>query len=108
MIVINKDTTVYISGPMTGYYKLNKEEFDRAERFLNRIYGCKIINPTNETLNLKQSQYKDICRAKVKISDIVICLNGFENSIGAKDEIAIAVLNDIPVVKIEDFGFYYK
>lgn len=92
--------TVYLCGPMTGYQDFNFPAFDAAEARLKRL--CfKVISPANldreANFNPTNGCTLDELHACIKrdveaifASDLVITLEGCENSVGATAELALA------------------
>lgn len=83
--------TIYISGPMTGIEKLNREAFENAERFL-RECGYFPINPHRFP---EQNSYEDYLLLDLEMiamaADAIALLPGWEKSNGAKKELAAAI-----------------
>ena len=83
--------TIYISGPMTGIEKLNREAFENAERFL-RECGYFPINPHRFP---EQETYDDYLMIDIEMiamaADAIALLPGWEKSNGAKKELKAAL-----------------
>lgn len=83
--------TIYISGPMTGIENLNRDMFDEAESLL-RECGENPINPHNFP---EQKSYEDYLLLDIEMiamaADAIALLPGWENSPGAKKELAAAI-----------------
>ncbi|MGB8452749.1 MAG: DUF4406 domain-containing protein [Anaerocolumna sp.] len=79
---------IYIAGPITGHMNYRKH-FAAAERCLRRK-GHIIINPSFLPDGLKD--YMDICYSMIDQADAVYMLTGYENSVGAKEELIYARL----------------
>lgn len=92
---------VYISGPMTGIEKLNREAFENAERFL-RECGENPINPHNFP---EQNSYEDYLLLDLEMiamaADVIALLPGWENSQGAKKELKTAIELGLEVILME-------
>lgn len=80
----------YIAGPMTGIADFNRKAFNDASAEVIR-QGCVPLNPATLPDGLEQHEYMAICIEMLKVSDGVIMLPGWESSLGAKAEHAIAV-----------------
>lgn len=93
--IINAETgnqsTIYISGPMTGLPELNCPAFHAAEKKLLAL-GYNVINPAKNKLpgNPSWSDFMDKSIYQVFKSDAVGCLPGWEKSKGARIEVEIA------------------
>lgn len=80
---------VYISGPMAGYKNWNHEAFNSMESLLSN-FDVIVLNPATTPLGMKRNQYMVIDAALVQVSDVVVMLEGWEDSKGALMEKAIA------------------
>ena len=80
----------YIAGPITGHVNFNRIAFERVE---NRIIesGMIALNPTRLPVGMPEPAYMDICVAMVRHCDAVVMLNGWQHSLGAVAERALAV-----------------
>lgn len=105
---MDKNTTLYLSGPMTGYANENRQAFEDAEHRL-RSLGYHVINPNGlaepsadcETDAQRWAAYlaRDI-HFLVTMKDTgiaVVLLAGWRNSKGACLEAAVAEKFGIPV-----------
>lgn len=105
-----KMETVYIAGPMTGYPRWNKAEFDHAESII-ALRGQEPLNPFNlnpvperESHEFNNEEYEalwQICMRKavaaIATVDRIVVLSGWENSRGARVEVQLALDLGIPV-----------
>ena len=83
-------TKIYISGPMSGIKNFNYESFAEAESRLRHL--GEVVNPAKIEPSVKT--WEGYMRADIKAlvdCDAVYVLPGWENSKGARIEIAIAV-----------------
>lgn len=93
---------IYIAGPMTGLPEFNRPAFMAAAEHL-RASGLEVINPAElfgGDQSLPWSAYMREGIAAVLKSDCVRVLPGWENSKGAKLEVAVAEAIGIPVQPI--------
>ena len=73
---------------MTGFQDYNRAELNKAADELSHINI--VLNPAILPSGLKQSEYMDICCAMIRACDCIFMLNGYEDSLGALAEIALA------------------
>lgn len=98
----------YLAGPMRGYPKYNFEAFESASQWLE-AKGYTIISPHRMDLALgfdpnKGIPFKNFCVKScirrdidaILSSDGIIMLHGWEQSVGARAEKAIADWMDLP------------
>ncbi|MCT6875589.1 DUF4406 domain-containing protein [Frischella perrara] len=90
-------TIVYIAGPISGHENRNKNKFLRAEQELKKR-GFVVLNPHCLPAGLSEAQYMDICLAMVRSSDAIYLLDGWENSLGAVAEHALAKKNGLSII----------
>ena len=83
---MSKNVVYYIAGPMTGTDDMGRERFAAAERKLRRFSGVVVLNPAALPLGMPEERYMPICLAMVQQADVVIMLDGWENSFGARLE----------------------
>ena len=96
---------VYISGPMTGRPDKNIDEFNKAEDLLLKA-GYEVLNPTSNGL-ADTALYEDHMRADLRMltmADALAFLPDWEKSRGARLEIEIAHLLNIPVRPVSDYA----
>ncbi len=93
---------VYIAGPMTGFPDYNRAEFNQAADELRNSYV--VLSPSILPSGLKQSEYMDICCAMIRCCDCIYMLEGYEDSLGALAEIALAKRLGLTVIYQEAEG----
>ena len=95
---------IYISGPVTGIKDDNEPAFKNAEIALKKM-GHKPVNPVQLCKDAGLTEWHAcmniVCIPALKDCDIMVLLDGWENSKGANVEIDEARLNNIPVIKLE-------
>ena len=112
---------VYVAGPMRGIKDFNFPAFDEASQYL-RTLGAAVVNPAEhdreggfegigmtghedltqrDDFDLKEALKWDL--EQVSGSDAVAVLDGWENSSGAKAEVALAHALGVPVVPWRQF-----
>lgn len=79
---------IYIAGRITGYEKY-KEHFARAESQLT-YSGHIVLNPATLPPGLTEEEYMRICIPMLNICNSIYMLKGWESSVGAKIEHALA------------------
>ena len=80
---------VYIAGPMTSLPEFNRPAFFRMAEHV-RCSGDVPLNPATLPDGLTQPEYMDICIAMMRCATKVIFLDGWQNSLGARAEMALA------------------
>lgn len=98
---INKNQTIYLSGPMTGIPDYNRAAFNlRAEAF--RAAGYTVKNPAEISVEHGLSHpygfYFKRAIQQLLSSDVVYVFGDITKSNGAQTEIKVATLAEIPVV----------
>lgn len=96
---------IYLSGPMTGYADFNYPAFREATNVL-RMQGLEVFDPSecfegNQGLPKEVYMREDI--AAVLNASVVVVLDGWEQSSGARLEVEVAKAIGIPVQSYSDF-----
>jgi hypothetical protein len=97
-------TLIYLSGPMSGLPDFNYPAFNRAAADL-RAMEYDVINPAEAIDGETHHPYTEYIRRDVENvlkCDLLVLLNGWEDSAGAHLEVALAVGVGIPVARLED------
>lgn len=115
---MNNQTILYVSGPMRGYQRYNFEAFEGACKTL-RAQGYTVISPHEIDLHLGFDPDKPLDQQNGNFSltkflrrDIdsiidahaVVTLPGYENSVGATMELAVAKFLEKPVYDLTYFN----
>ena len=80
---------IYIAGPMSGLVEFNRPAFMfTAAKLTGR--GHTVLNPAILPDGLSQAEYMDICLAMLRCADAIYLLDGWESSLGAVAEKALA------------------
>ncbi len=100
---------IYVAGPMRGYPRYNFDAFYEAEKFLSSV-GWDPMNPakTDESKGFKpdsdvvtQEMMMVFIRRDVDMiidyADAICVLPGWEKSLGATAEVALARWKNIPI-----------
>ena len=77
--------TVYLSGPMTGKPDWGRAAFNAAEEKYRRL-GYKVLNQAILPTDLRPEAYIPICLAMLREADMIVMLDGWEDSQGARME----------------------
>lgn len=88
---------IYIAGPMTGLQDFNRPAFKAAALDLS-LQGNAVLNPANLPDGLSKAEYMDICVAMLRCSDSIFLLQGWEKSLGARAEIALARTLELEII----------
>lgn len=80
---------IYIAGPMSGLPDFNRTAFQMAHLNLKND-GHTVLSPAVLPDGLEQHEYMDICLAMLRCADCIYMLKGWEDSLGAKAEHALA------------------
>lgn len=101
--------TIYIAGPMRGYPRYNFDAFHQAERQL-RECGWDPLSPARADLSsgfdptqnhqFTQQDVVDFIRRDIEMicrADAIALLPGWERSVGARAEVAVARWKGIPI-----------
>lgn len=113
---------VYLSGPMTGHDDLNVEAFDHVERVCRRLGATRVYNPCHAGID-KSISHEDAMLFSIRTLvrpgvedvactrpggvpasgiDMVVTLDGWEKSDGARLEVIVARACGIPVVRLDE------
>ena len=103
-----KKKRIYIAGRMRGLPQFNYPAFHRAEIYL-RTLGFKVVNPatmgevygTPEEINADKKLLKQLMNdelREVAQCDAIYLLRGWEKSVGARKELALALQLDLEIM----------
>ena len=102
-----KRKTIYVAGPMAGKTDLNHAAFNAAaERLLRE--GWNVVNPVelNKAIEISGPEMADaVMDAELAIIphlDAIYLLKGWEDSVGAKKELRVALDNNLIVILERD------
>ena len=105
--LLNLDpASIYISGKVTGTTDY-KERFAKAEKKLHEMFpNALIANPVRVTEPIEKFSYAtcmDVDIALLKHCDAIYMLHGYEDSEGAKLELAIAKTYHIKILREDNY-----
>ena len=80
---------LYVAGPMTGIKDYNYPAFNDAETLLKSV-GYEVLNPARQGYGLTYDGYLKLAIADVFACDGIALLPRWEDSPGAKAEVALA------------------
>lgn len=86
---------VYIAGLISGVSNYKEYFADAAQKY--EAQGAIVLNPAALPDHMKQRDYMRICLAMLECADCVVLLKGWEQSAGAKAELAWAEKLGLPV-----------
>jgi hypothetical protein len=96
---------LYLSGPMTGKKDFNYPAFREAASHL-RSKGYDVFDPSElfdgDSSLPKYVYMKEDIRGLLD-SDVLVLLDGWENSLGVRVEMDVAVACDIPIKEFKDY-----
>lgn len=104
---------IYICGPITGKPLNNVYAFEAIEKIIESM-GLKCHNPHKlfegiDTSSFEHKDYMKVCVSYLAMCDVVVTLDGWDDSVGAKQEVFIARTMGkeiIPVAKIDTLKTY--
>lgn len=96
---------VYLTGPMAGLPNNNREQFEKAMRLLNEQFQYVSIVPVpDDGVSVTPEQFaRDNAANMLMNCREVITMPDWESSPGAKRDVEVARLFDIPVTPISKY-----
>ncbi len=88
---------IMISGAMSSDPIRNRGHFHAAATML-RTVNTAVLNPAALPEGLSEPEYMQICLAFVQVADTIYMLDGWEQSLGARAEHALAQKLDLKIV----------
>lgn len=96
--MFKKNDVVYISGPMTDRALLNQPKFFGLAGMIEKIYGCKVLNPARRPFGLSYARYMELSLADIRQSTAVVQLHGWWLSKGASAECLEALQHNLRII----------
>lgn len=93
---------IYLSGKMRGLPDYGRGNFKIAENMLKQL-GFQVINPALLPTGLKEHSYMPICTAMIDACDILVLIDGWENSKGSIAEAAYAECQGKKITTLPNF-----
>jgi hypothetical protein len=95
---------VYLAGPMRGYPEYNYPAFHTHAAEL-RALGYEVFNPAEHDSLFKHGGIRMVMAFDTQMvcmwADMIAVLPGWEESLGAKAEVALAAAVGVPMVRVE-------
>lgn len=93
---VKMESTVYISGPMSGLPEFNRPNFWKMEHALKPL-GCRILSPAHHDKEKTYQEYMKASTDMVFECDCVVMLRGYQQSKGAMAELTLATALEKPI-----------
>lgn len=104
-VCLPNEIIVYLSGPITGHEETYLQDFQKAEKTVNKLHpGCRIINPVttcqNEGLTIENTweEFMAVCLRVMHDASHIFMLPGWQSSRGACVEYYIGLERGIIVL----------
>jgi len=85
--MFRENDVVYIAGPMSGKSMFNYPKFYGYAGMIEKEWGCKVLNPARQPNGLTYEEYLRRAMEDVKQATVVVMLEGWAESNGARQEI---------------------
>ena len=92
---------VYISGPMTNRPLCNHPKFFGLAGLIEKMYGCRVLNPARRPLGLSYARYMEFSLADIRQATAVVQLRGWKTSRGACAECLEALQHNLRIIDEE-------
>lgn len=96
--IIKPTDIVYIAGPMSGMPLFNYPAFFGIAELIKKEYSCEVLNPARQPNGLAYEEYMKLAFADLERATVIVLLDGWENSPGAKREFLQAHQRGIGIV----------
>ena len=104
--IIRKKDVVYVAGPMTGKPLWNYPAFFGAAGLIEKEFGCEVLNPARQPHGLDYETYMTLAFQDLRQATVILLLNGWQTSPGARREFAFAAKNRIEILFEEQLTIF--
>ena len=87
----NRNIVYFLSGPISGNIEANRRKFFNFAEKMRALPHTAVINPVVLPVDLPEKAYMPICLAMLREADVIVMLDGWENSAGANIEREYAI-----------------
>lgn len=84
--MLKESDIVYLAGPMSGLALFNYPAFYAMAGMIKKEYGCRVLNPARQRNGLDYEEYMQLAFLDLDCANVIVLLNGWQNSGGAKRE----------------------
>ncbi len=94
---------IYVAGPMSGIEDFNYPAFHDMAKKLEAQGHC-VMNPAILPKGFSEDDYMDVALAMLRCCDAIIMLKGWQGSMGAKAEYALAEKYDLFIFEEKQYA----
>lgn len=84
--MLKESDIVYLAGPMSGLALFNYPAFYAMAGMIKKEYNCRVLNPARQRNGLDYEEYMRLAFLDLDCANVIVLLNGWQNSGGAKRE----------------------
>lgn len=96
--VIRETDVVYLAGPMTGRPLFNYPAFYGLAGLIEKEFRCEVMNPARQPNGLDYEEYMRRAIADLDRATVIVMLDGWQRSPGAKREFKRAFQRGIDIL----------